>query len=297
MERHIIFNPCANHGKSCHLMNRLEKYMRHNDIKYHLHATQYAGHATDIAHDLTYKKNRKIHIISVGGDGTANEVLNGIVNFENVILSIVPAGSGNDFCKNFKVDYSDPVYTLKRQLENEKKWKFIDFIDVNKRVRSLNIMGCGIDTDILERYNAKKWFSPKVRYKMATIEKVLNFNLHEVSFKKDNNEGFNTRHVLVFVVCNGTIFGGSIRASHHAKIDDGLLTVTYVRNFNRIKMLPYMQQMLSKGVDSLKTASWFHCKKLVLKMRRPLYQTDGQLKTDTNVLKISVVPKKLKYVA
>ena len=157
MELHIIFNPCANHGKAPHLMKRLERYMKHNHIKYYLHATQYATHATDIARDLTSKPGGKIHIMSVGGDGTANEILNGIVNFDNLIFSIIPAGSGNDFIKNFSESYADPVDVLQRQIDNEKNAKYIDFIDVNNgKVRALNVLGCGIDTDILERYNSKK---------------------------------------------------------------------------------------------------------------------------------------------
>ena len=298
MELHIIFNPLANHGKAPHLMSRLERYMKHKNIKYRLHATQYASHATDIARELTADKKRKLHIVSVGGDGTANEILNGIMHFENLIFSIVPAGSGNDFIKNFKFDYSDPVETLKRQIENQNKWRYIDFIDVNNgKVRSLNVLGCGIDTDILERYNSKKWFSPKYRYKMATIEKALNFNVHDVSYKKDNNKIYLDREILVVEICNGKYFGGSLIASNYAKVDDGFLTVSYVRNFNRIKTIPYMQHMLKFGIDKLRSSNWFHCKQIILKMKRPVYQVDGQLKTDTNTLKIKCVSNKLKFVA
>ena len=297
MELHFIFNPCACHGKSIHLMNRVERYLKWHKIKYNMHRTQYAGHATEIAAKLTANKNRKVHIFSIGGDGTANEVLNGIDNFENTIMSIIPAGSGNDFVKNFKADYKDPIRTLKRQLENESKWKYTDFIDVNDKVRCINVLGCGIDTDILERYNAKKWFSARTRYKMATIEKVLVFSVHDVSFKKDNNKGFIDREVIVFLVGNGNVFGGSIITNEHSKIDDGLLTITYLRKFPRAKTIPYMTFMLKHGVYKMRTANWFHCKELVLKMKRPVYQVDGQLKTDTNVLKIKCVTKKLKFVA
>ena len=298
MELHIIFNPTANHGKSVHLMKRLERYLRHHKIKYYFHATQYVGHATDIAHMLTSKKDRKIHLFAVGGDGTANEVLNGIINFDNLLFSIIPAGSGNDFIDNFKEDYSDVVDTLKRQIENRKKWRYIDFIDVNdSKVRCLNVLGFGIDTEIIERYNSKKWFSPKYRYKMATIAKAINFNVHDVSFKKDRNNIYMDREIIIFVVCNGRKFGGGLIASNHAEIDDGKLTISYVRKFERIKTIPYMQKMLKVGIDKLKTSNWFDCKSLVLKMRRPIYQVDGQLKTDTNVLEIKVVHNKLKYVA
>ena len=90
---------------------------------------------------------------------------------------------------------------------------------------------------------------------MATIEKALNFNIHDVSYKKDTNKIFLDREVLVLEVCNGKYFGGSLIASNYALVDDGVLTVSYVRKFDRVKTLPYMQQMLKFGIDKLRSSN------------------------------------------
>ena len=132
---------------------------------------------------------------------------------------------------------------------------------------------------------------------MATIQKCLNFSIHDIDFKKYSNKGFIHRQTLIFCVCNGTRIGGGIKCSNHARVDDGYLTCTYIRKFERVRLIPYMKRMLKYGIDKVKTANKFNCKKICLKLQRPLYEVDGQLKKDTNILKITIVSKKLKFVA
>ena len=75
----------------------------HPDMSIETYSTQYVGDAEDYA-DRWCSQNESEDVLKVfacGGDGTINEVLNGVIRHKNVYLGIIPIGTGNDFCRNF----------------------------------------------------------------------------------------------------------------------------------------------------------------------------------------------------
>ena len=96
----IIINPKGGKGKSLKALAKAEKILREHGAEYTVHNTEYAGHATELARELSQKPDAKI--IVMGGDGSFNEVLNGITDFANVTLGIVACGTGNDFIRASK---------------------------------------------------------------------------------------------------------------------------------------------------------------------------------------------------
>ena len=93
----IIVNPIGGKGKSLKALKEAEEVLKAHGALYTVHNTEYAGHATEIARELSRKPDTKL--IVMGGDGSFNEVLNGIENFDNVTLGIVACGTGNDFIR------------------------------------------------------------------------------------------------------------------------------------------------------------------------------------------------------
>ena len=94
---HIIVNPQGGKGKSMKALVTVEEIFRNNNAEYVVHKTEYAGHATEIAKELSQTPDT--NIVVMGGDGSFHEVLCGIDNFDNVTLGLVACGSGNDFIK------------------------------------------------------------------------------------------------------------------------------------------------------------------------------------------------------
>lgn len=96
MMKHVfIINPISGKGKTLKVAENIEKVCQREKLDYEINYTNYPGEATKIAKKYRFSQNI---IYSVGGDGTLNEVLNGIVGTKN-ILAIIPSGSGNDFYK------------------------------------------------------------------------------------------------------------------------------------------------------------------------------------------------------
>jgi diacylglycerol kinase family enzyme len=135
-----------------------------------VHETQSEGHAKEIVNNLTHDTIEKT-IISVGGDGTLCEVINGIDKFTNLTISLIPCGSGNDFVSATRIP-TNPIKAIKFIL-NQRPRK-INYINVNNN-RAINVVGFGLDTEVLKFYYKLKIFTPKFRYKFATLVKTLFF--------------------------------------------------------------------------------------------------------------------------
>ena len=109
MKHIFIVNPISGKGKTLKTVDRIKKVCEEEHLDYEIHYTEYPQEATKIARKYRFTKNI---IYSVGGDGTLNEVLNGIVGTKN-LLGVIPSGSGNDFYKTLsKIDEEYPVIDI-----------------------------------------------------------------------------------------------------------------------------------------------------------------------------------------
>ena len=100
----IIVNNGAGTGQAHKVWNETQRLLRGYKIKYVAHMTKYRGHATKLAEKISSMKgDAPVYLLVVGGDGTINEVLNGITDFDRVRLGVIPTGSGNDFGRNLKL--------------------------------------------------------------------------------------------------------------------------------------------------------------------------------------------------
>ena len=149
----FIVNPKAggkNGKKILKVLPKLEKVLLERKITYVFHMTKCKGQATELTKSLI--NSGATDIIVVGGDGTLHEVINGFSNFEKVNMGIIPCGTGNDFANALNLPL-DPLKALDVVLEGTPK--FTDFMQM-PTVRGINIIGTGIDVDVLRRYEALK---------------------------------------------------------------------------------------------------------------------------------------------
>ena len=224
----IIVNPLGGKGKSLKALKAAEKIFAERGVEYTVHNTEYAGHATELARELSRKPEAKILVF--GGDGSFNEVLNGIENFENVTLGIVPCGTGNDF-----VRASGHPTKVKEAIDLILKDNvgYIDYIDVGSR-RCLNVAGAGMDVDVLLRYAAMKAFRGKLKYYASLIDTLIHVKWHKLRLTIDGKTM--DKSVFMIGVGNGTCIGGGMPICPDAKVDDGLLSVVIVNEMKKSRI-------------------------------------------------------------
>ena len=198
---HIIYNPVSGQGQTTKALEKIQEWAKTQpELNLIVHATENIGHATSITRDLT-STGQPVTILVIGGDGSVNEVLNGINNFENTTFGILPFGSGNDFVKSLNLPTMDPV-ALINQYVNNPVIKHTDFLVINDKYRAMNEVGLGLSAEVVAYRDKMKHFSPTAQYKIATILKSLFWKsfTYTVSYDKRSPEVIRS---MWFTINNG----------------------------------------------------------------------------------------------
>lgn len=103
MKYYFIVNPGSRTGKGMGLWQQLEERIKAGNIEYEVFKTAKGGDATEFAKKICAEHPEQKRIIMVGGDGTANEIVNGLSGYENFELGYVPTGSSNDLARGFGI--------------------------------------------------------------------------------------------------------------------------------------------------------------------------------------------------
>ena len=194
--------------------------MQERGVAYELHESCDVHDAESIARRLSEAGEQEF--IVLGGDGTLNEVLNGLSDPSLCKLGLIPSGTGNDFAERMGISM-DAEKALLTILDGEAKP--VDYIEVSG-TRSMNVAGLGIDVDVLERCQRGK-MRGKIKYLMSLIRSLFAFKGIRVQIESEGRET-ETRDVLLCAVCNGTQFGGGIQICPPADPTDGKLDVVIV---------------------------------------------------------------------
>jgi YegS/Rv2252/BmrU family lipid kinase len=225
---HFIVNRTANRGRAGSILPILEEKLRVSGTPHQIHLTGSAGDATNIAARLP----DGACVVAVGGDGTINEIINGIYG-RNCSLSIIPAGSGNDFAKMFPL--KNKVSEL---VDNLTGWqtRLIDVGYIELQCKSgketkryfANAVGIGLDamvTHINSKFTVLRGFSA---YMAAALKAIATYRPPESVIRVGNKEW--TGKKLLIAVGNGTTVGGGFKLTPNAKLDDGLLDVCWAKS-------------------------------------------------------------------
>lgn len=284
----FIVNPIAGgkHGKKTRkTIGIIEKVLKQRNIEYSIHFTHQKGHGKTLADDLI--KKGATDIIVVGGDGTLHEVINGFSNFDKVNLGLIPCGTGNDFARAIGVP-KNPEKALEIILSCEPK--FTDFMQL-PGVRGMNVVGTGIDVDVLKRYNALKKKN-EFGYTMCLIKTLLDFEYTDFIAEIDGEQ----THYRSFIaaIANGSDFGGGISICPIANPGDNYLNFVAVKEMKKIKIIGAFLKLKAGKVLSLKQAVAKTCKKIKITSEKPLtVNVDGELYDDIP-LEVEIISNTLK---
>lgn len=283
---HIIVNPQGGKGKSLKALTTVEEIFKNNNAQYVVHKTEYAGHATEIARELS--KIPDTNIVVMGGDGSFHEVLCGIDNFDNVTLGLVACGSGNDFIK--KSGHSTNVKEAVQTILNGKVG-FVDYMELGE-YRCLNVGGGGMDVDVLLKYANCKTLKGKAAYYYSLFYTLLHTRFHHLRITADGV----TKDTSVFMigVGNGGFIGGGIPICPNAIVDDGLLNVGYVSEMKKSKIIFRLFKFLKGKHVGTDWGGEYTAKKVTIEaLDDSRFELDGEIIEDTK-LDIEVVHNKLK---
>ncbi len=285
----FLINPIAGgkHGKKIRkTTDVIQRVLNKKGVAYTLHFSKKRGDAKTLTQTLI--ANGATDIIVVGGDGTLHEVINGFSNFDKVTLGIIPCGTGNDFASALNLPFNvekaiDVILNGKSQ--------YTDFMQM-PTVRGLNVIGTGIDVDVLKRYESLKRKN-KFGYTSSLIKTLFNFEYSDFTATLDGKE---TKHrSFVAGIANGHRYGGGIPVCPVADPSDGKLDFIAVKEMPKLKIIGAFLKLKAGKVLKLKQTTHEKAEKIKIDIAKPYtVNVDGELYDDipfeieivTNTLKI-----------
>jgi diacylglycerol kinase (ATP) len=258
--------------------------------------TVYPTHATELARQAAQEGYELI--ISAGGDGTAHEVINGLMQVSperRPRLGIVPLGSGNDF--SHAVGMNPQPALAMRQIFTGKPKR----IDIGKMVEAHgrteymnNTLGIGFDATVTIRSHQLSNVHGFLMYFVAVLQTIL-FNHDAPKMQIQTDAESWEDETMMLTICNGPREGGGFLVAPEARIDDGVYHYAAIRHISRPMMLRLLPEVMKGTHGRFKVVRMGQCKKLELKSEKPLViHVDGEVYagfgTDIRQFSIELLP-------
>lgn len=265
----LIVSPRALRGKGGRLLERVRARLRAAGREVSLFLTQKKGEAGEIARQITAEGESTI--VAMGGDGTLNDVLCGIVRLEACRLGLIPAGTGNDFAAAAGIPRGAAALDL--ILGGEAV--YTDYLEFGDGRRSLNIAGIGIDADILQRCERMK-VRGRIKYFLGLLSSLRHYRGNTI--RLELNGTVREYHSMIAAFCNGRQLGGGIPICPPAVLDDGKMDLVLVEYPDRRKILGALIKLMRGKVLSLPFAHHVLCERVSVVPSVPeMAQYDGEL--------------------
>ena len=237
----VIVNPKSGKRKGLEIVEKIRPIFESKNISLSIIETRYQGNAKELVQTMDYNSIKGILV--VGGDGTLNEVVNGMLNRNDnskVPIGIIPGGSGNSFSADLKI--LDPIQAANKIcLLNS---KFIDVLelDMNHEMNfAINLVGWGLVKDVGLRAEKLRWLGP-IRYTIAAIIEIFS-NKSRKTELIINGKKFLGEYTFI-IGCNSIHVGNGMKMAPNAKLNDGLLDLIIVEgNISKTRLLSVMPQL------------------------------------------------------
>jgi diacylglycerol kinase (ATP) len=291
----FIVNPAAGKGTGARVIAPLEALIGRSGLAGRIVRTTGPGHATSLA-----RESGEPVVVSVGGDGTVNEVVNGLIGTDKS-MGILPAGSGNDFIKSVDIPRRLESAFAKCMTGN------VQEVDVGTvscgspgaPVRLfLNGVGIGFDAAVAARTRRIRYLRGLPLYLMAVFQTLRTHTNPTLSINLDGTQ-VSGRHLLV-AVGNGVCAGGGFYLTPRASVKDGLLDFCMIGDARVGRILRLMPLVLwGKHLAKKDIVAYSQGRNFELTAETPIYvHADGEVVgEEVKSVRIGLDARKLRILA
>ncbi len=251
---YFIVNPTSGTGTGKKIWNRIQNDLktRFSDILYQVYFSEYTGHLHEIFQSLK-QKNDIEKIVSVGGDGTFNETVNGLCLLGNIPVVCLPGGTSNDFARSLQLP-SDISTGLAFAMQNNES-REIDSCRASSGTFSrlfVNGLGFGYDGQIIS-YTERSWVKPflnkiginKLMYIIYGVRQAFACKRFSVKIEHDDTITEIDHCYMVTAMLN-PFQGGGIYFAPSADSSDGLTDLVCIHSKNRLRFIYHVVRALLK---------------------------------------------------
>lgn len=259
----FIINPASGKTDYDKIKQNIMKTLENEN--YEIYETKAPKEATEIA--SRFKNEENTIVYSVGGDGTLNEVVNGITEGK-CKLGIIPTGSGNDFYRTLK----------EVQTENVR----LDLGKINGRY-FINIASVGMDAETCNNANKiKSKIKIHSSYYLALIHTFLTFKSKSLKLKIDKN--VYAGDYIIAAICNGKYYGGGFKIAPVASFDDNHFDIYLVSKASKFKLIKILASLLKSEHEKYNEVRKYTGKNITITSENNLIvNIDGEITISKNI--------------
>lgn len=300
---YFIVNTTSRSGRGLVVWKKVKSVLKENGIKFKAYETKYEKHATELARKLTDNVKEITDIVVLGGDGTINEVINGIVDFENVRFGVIPTGSGNDFARGLGIK-GKPEEIIKNIIGQINSTP----IDIGKVTWGENksrlfaiSSGVGLDAIVTKKTNTsrlKKVLNKlklgKLTYVILTVQTLFSMDTFDVNIDDEDNDNRRFDKVIFMACMNFRDEGGGVPMAPGASPTDGKLSVASAAGIPKWKTFFCLPLLVAAKQDKIKEFDIFESGKYILTTDKPAtLHTDGEYIADVTEVHYECLKGKL----
>jgi YegS/Rv2252/BmrU family lipid kinase len=292
----LVLNPAAGKGKGKksfhHILTRLKEKFNRLDLR----TSEYAGHLFEIGKEAA--ANDYQQIISIGGDGTPFELINGLYANgkprQDIILGMIPAGTGNSFLRDFG-DVSQERWIESVLDGKTRRVDVIEFLYVhnNRQIKKyfINILGIGLISDILKLTNERLKFLGAFGYSMAVLIRLFKGMNNQLTVTVDDCRYELSNSALV--ISNSKYTGGEMKIAPMAETNDGKVDMVVFNEVNRREIINIFRNVFKGNHVNHPKVKVFSGSQFEIEAEpTQLLMADGELLGETP-MKLKVLPNEL----
>lgn len=298
----FIINPAAGNWRGLKVVDKIKKYLAKKKISHHIEVSQFPGHIRELVKTLS--KNFT-HLISVGGDGTLNELINGLdVNSFNTI-GLLPIGTGNDFARNlnlYKNLYSDldVIFNSKKHYSFDIGQSIIleEKSNEKKYYRFINSLGIGFDALVAKINQRSKHLNGLFSYLYAISLALIKRKDFIADITVDNTQYISGKKLLI-TIGNGFTTGGGFYLTPDAIINDNKLDLCLIDSISTLKLLRSLPKALFTKLHTVKEAHLLKFNEARVQMKDSvIVHADGEIVTESaKSVEITILKNELKIIS
>ncbi len=301
----VILNPAAGRGAAGRQRGALEAALRASGLDFTLVTTHSRGDATELACQAI--ERGCTCVAAVGGDGTINEVVNGIFSSRErgvgeASLAIIPLGTCSDFIKALDhFDANDLDGAIQRLVVGATRPVDVGQVTVttgSQTVRRvfINGLGAGMDAQVAVEVGKQHWLTGLPAYIAGSLRALITYKSGVMTVRYDGHE---LRRRLYFATLgNGRFQGGGFMLTPAGKIDDGLLDLCAIQRLRPDQVLRYYAKLLDGTHIGLRVVTMAQARQIEISSPVPFpVATDGEvIATDATRVVVETMPGAIRLV-
>jgi YegS/Rv2252/BmrU family lipid kinase len=296
----VIVNPTSGNGSSRRNWPKIKAELKLNAFDFDFAFTNYANHSKELVQKAIIQGFTKI--ISVGGDGTLHNIINGIqlqtnINPSTIQVGIIPIGTGNDWIKThcIPLNIKKAISIIKNGTIKQQDLGKITFIDEPRAaIYFNNLAGVGFDGFVVSKVGAYKYLGA-LAYLIGAVVGLFSFKNFNTTITLNDAE-IKAKSLMVLVgLCKYS--GGGMRLTETPNPYDGLFDISIAKNLSKLEIIQNLLNLFNGKIVKHPKVETFKVSELSIVIDskdKPYIQADGEL-IGTGNIKIHIIPRAFSF--